>query len=63
MGIVDADSADDNATGRGGAVDASIERWRPCLFGLFFGPLVDGSRRGGGRVSDGVEPVLDGLCK
>jgi hypothetical protein len=51
VGIVDADE-DDNVTGRGERVGVGNERWKPCLFCFFLDPLVDGSCKGGGRVSN-----------
>ena len=51
MGIVD-DGTDDNVIGRGERAGAGIERGKPCLFGFFLEPLVDGRCRGGGRVRD-----------
>lgn len=51
MGIVD-DDADNNVIGRGGRAGVGIESGKPCLFGFFLEPLVDGRCRGGGRVRD-----------
>ena len=54
VGIVDDDAEDDGTeTGAGGErAGAGIEREKPCLFGFFLEPLVDGRWRGGGRARD-----------
>jgi len=63
VGIVDVD-ADDDATETGAGREragAGIESEKPCLFGFFLVPLVDGRWRGGGRVRDD-EPNLDWIA-
>ena len=40
---------------------AGIEREKPCLFGFFLEPLVEGRGRGGGKARDD-EPNLDWIA-
>lgn len=62
MGIVGDADVDARGTGVGRErVGAGIEREKPCLFGFFLEPLVDGRCTGGGRAR-GEEPNLDWIA-
>ena len=53
MGIVDDDDVDATGTGVGRErAGSDVEREKPCLFGFFLEPLVDGRCRGGGKARD-----------